>query len=670
MKLGKFLFTGSLSLFALAACVSNDDKSEWNDGSQPINFTSSIQGLNTRAANAEWTAGDKVGIFMKAANGDLSAATAVNKLHTTDKSGNLTASNADNALYYPTDGSVDFVAYYPYVTSLTGTTYKVDVTTQTNQPAIDLLYSDNAKGFAKNAAGKPQLQFAHMLSQIVFNVEKDATIPTLNGLNVTFKGMNTKADFSLADGKLSNAGNVADIASNVDVNSATATTIVLPATTLSDIKVVFDLNGKSYTADYPQNALDAGSKYVHKVKLSDNNGQPVIVMEAATITDWTEVPGGDINVDFGDGGVTPPDPTEVIILDESFNTGKGLFTIEDKNLGGMNFVWNNGTHEGKGYMKASGWYSNKANACESWLVSPAVDLSKATKATLTFMHCDNNSKADLAARQAVMTLWATEAATENWQQITIPTYGVGNAYTYVASGDIDLSKYAGKSMKFAFKYVCNGDFSATWQIQDVKVIANTGEGGGEVDPPVPDGEEKLLYTETLGEPYAKKPSGGWPFVSKFTNWDNSSWIFTDENSTMSVRSIEYKTENNPSATARINNFWIPAGKESSLKITGINTADYTKIKIGVELAADSYNFTSASTKITEQDLNALHITWNGEVVNVPSKVIVSSTSNVFFPFEVTTNLNGAADCTLVFSATEAENLAGLRLANIKIWGTK
>lgn len=31
MKLGKFLFTGSLSLFALAACVSNDDKSEWND---------------------------------------------------------------------------------------------------------------------------------------------------------------------------------------------------------------------------------------------------------------------------------------------------------------------------------------------------------------------------------------------------------------------------------------------------------------------------------------------------------------------------------------------------------------------------------------------------------------------------------------------------------------
>ena len=359
MKLGKFLFTGSLSLFALAACVSNDDKSEWNDGSQAINFTSSIQVLNTRAANAEWTAGDKVGIFMKAANGDLSAATAANKLHTTDKNGNLTASNAENALYYPTDGSsVDFVAYYPYVISLPGNTYKVDVTTQTDKPAIDLLYSDNAKGFAKGASGSPQLTFTHMLSQIVFNIEKDATIPTLDGLKVTFKGMNTKADFTLADGKLINAGTVADITSLMAEGATTITTIVLPATTLSDIKVVFDLNGKSYTADYPQTVLDAGRKYVHKVKLSDSNGQPVIVMEAATITDWIEVPGGDIDVDFG-GGVTPPEPIEGVEVttdkpyNETFADGQGEFTINNvtEPVAG-NSVWNHDA--GYHYMVASG----------------------------------------------------------------------------------------------------------------------------------------------------------------------------------------------------------------------------------------------------------------------------------------------------------------------------
>ncbi|WP_294550109.1 fimbrillin family protein [uncultured Bacteroides sp.] len=479
MKLGKFLFTGSLSLFALAACVSNDDKSEWNDGSQPISFTSSIQGLNTRAANAEWTAGDKVGIFMKAANGDLSAATAANKLHTTDENGILTASNADNALYYPTDGSsVDFVAYYPYVTSLAGTTYKVDVTTQTDQPAIDLLYSNNAKGFAKGSSSTPQLQFAHMLSQIVFDIEKDATIPTLNGLKVTFKGMNTKADFTLADGKLGNAGTVADIAANVDVNGATATTIVLPATALSDIKVVFDLNGKSYTADYPQTVLDAGRKYVHKVKLSDSNGQPVIVMEAATITDWIEVPGGDIDVDFGGGSVTPPDPTiETVVVNESepyseaFTTGQGKFTINDVTVPAelTKGVWVQDATYG---MKASAFVGS-CYASESWLLSPMIDLSEVTKATLTFKHAINMTKDTNFT--AYYKLLAKKEGAADWVELSM-TFPVSESWNYVSAGDIDLTAYVGSKVQIAFKYMSTASNAGTWEIKDLKVYA--GENGG------------------------------------------------------------------------------------------------------------------------------------------------------------------------------------------------
>lgn len=469
MKLGKFLLMGSLSLFALAACVSNDDKSEWNDGSQPIDFTSSIQGLNTRAANAKWTTGDKVGIFMKTANGDLAAATAANKLHTTDENGILTASNADNALYYPTDGSsVDFVAYYPYVTSLAGTTYKVDVTTQTDQPTIDLLYSDNAKGFAKGTSSKPQLQFTHMLSQIVFNIEKDATIPTLNGLKVTFKGMNTKADFTLADGKLGNAGTVADITSSLGENTTTLTTIVLPAATLSDIKVVFDLNGKSYTTDYPQTVLDAGRKYVHKVKLSDSNGQPVIVMEAATITDWIEVPGGDIDVDFGDGGVTPPDPTESVEVatdkpyNETFADGQGQFTINNvtEPVAG-NSVWS--YDASYHYMVASGRVEITDYASEGWLISPVLKLANAKTATLAFEHAFKfGSSADL-------TLQVKEVGQTTWTAVTIPTYPTGNDWIFVPSGDIDLSNYVNKSIQFAFKYTSTPSSSAKWEIKNIKL---------------------------------------------------------------------------------------------------------------------------------------------------------------------------------------------------------
>lgn len=465
MKLGKLLFMGVLSGLVFTACVNNDDKSEWNDGSQPVSFTSSIKGVKTRAVDTKWTAGDKVGIFMKAAGGELAAATGVNKLHTTDANGNLTASNAESALYYPTDGSsVDFIAYYPYSTSLAGTTYKVDVVSQIDQPAIDLLYSNNAKGFAKGAATKPQLQFTHMLSQIVFNIEKDNTIPTLNGLKVTFKGMNTKADFALADGTLSNAGTPTDIVAAV--NESTVKTIALPAASLSGIKVVFDLNGKTYTTDYPQTILEAGHKYTHRVKLSDSNGQPVIEMDPAGITDWTEVPGDDIEVDFGGGGVTPPAEGVEVTTDkpysETFAEGQGEFTINNvlEPAAGTS-VW--AFDENYKYMFATGRVGTTDCNSEGWLISPILKIASAKYVTLVFEHAFKfGSKDDL-------TLQIKEADQNEWTAITIPSYPTGNDWNFISSGDIDLSAYVNKSIQIAFKYTSTPSSSAKWEIKNIKL---------------------------------------------------------------------------------------------------------------------------------------------------------------------------------------------------------
>lgn len=643
MKLEKLFFATVLSGLAFTACVDNDDKSEWNDGSQPISFTSSIKGVNTRAVDSKWTAGDKIGVFMKATSGDLASAIAVNKQHATDANGNVSAVDADNALYYPTDGSsVDFIAYYPYTASLTGNVYKVNVADQSKPENIDLLYSNNATGFAKGTANKPQLQFAHQLSQIVFNITKDATVPSLNGLTVTFEGMNTTADFALANGALSNVGAAAKIAAVVDETAATAKTIVLPAAALADVKVVFNLNGKTFTADYPQKELLTGRKYTHNVKLSDSNGQPVIVMDAATIEDWITVPGGDIDVDFGDG-TDVPEPSEVVVLDESFNAGQGAFTIDNKDLGGMNFVWAHKVFESVGYMKVSGYYNNTANACESWLVSPNVDLSKATKATLTFMHCDNNSKVDLAARQTVMTLWATEVATEQWEQIAIPTYGAGTDYVYVSSGDIDLSKYAGKSMKFAFKYVCNGDFSATWQIQNVKVVADAGEGGGTVDPdPEPDptpGEEVILYEETLGTP--AKVGNNWPYADAYTGYTDTHNMTLSSYST-SIRSVD-----------DIANIWFPKTKPSCyFQVSGFDTSNYTNLKFTFEIAGEN--------STDNQDLIAVET--DKGTVTVPSATVEKSPN--YHPVALTLQ-----DGMTWLKISNDNSTASFRIAKLKVVGT-
>ena len=649
MKLTTLLCMGALSALVFTACVDNDDKSVWNDGSQPISFNASIQGM-TRAVENKWTVGDKVGIFMKAAGGDLNAALAANKLHTTDANGILTAGNAESALYYPSDGStVDFVAYYPYAASLTGNLYKVNVTDQTKPADIDLLYSNNATGFAKGTTNNPQLQFAHKLSQIVFNITKDATVPSLDGLTITFKGLNTTADFALADGTLTNEAAPTDI--RALVNGAEASAIMIPAAALTGVKVVFVLNGKTFEADYPQTELVGGSKYTHNVKLSDQNGQPVITMDAATISPWNEVTGGDINVDFGEGSDTP-EPSEVVLLDESFNAGQGAFTINNKALGGMNFVWAHNAYQNVGYMKASGFYNNTSNACESWLISPVVDLSKATKATLTFMHCDNYSKVDLTQRQGVLTLWATEAAAEQWEQLTIPAYGTGADYNYVASGDIDLSKYAGKSIKFAFKYVCNGTFSATWQIQNVKVVADGGEGGN-VDPnpdPTPEpGKEEVIFLETCGD---AKPLGSTKSkINDYTGWDNPNLTFNDR------FAGQYQNGDVRATATTTNNVWFPAytttiEKPAALRISGFNVTNYTNLKLSYSIAANNTS-----------NQNIIKVDCGGTMMTVPDVAI--TTGNKY----QTVELNVPDGISYIEFISDAANTVGLRIDSIKLLGT-
>lgn len=182
-----------------------------------------------------------------------------------------------------------------------------------------------------------------------------------------------------------------------------------------------------------------------------------------------------------EGGETPSGETKTI-LEETFASSQGSFTIEDKALPeGSDHVWKFETYNNQGYMKASA-FINGAKASESWLVSPAVDLSQATTATLTFDHTHKFA----GTPSSELTLWITETNADNWKQLTIDKYGTNNDYTFVTP-TIDLSAYAGKTIKFAFKYVSTTDAAGTWEIKNVKVTATTGsstggDGGTTIEP--------------------------------------------------------------------------------------------------------------------------------------------------------------------------------------------
>lgn len=184
-----------------------------------------------------------------------------------------------------------------------------------------------------------------------------------------------------------------------------------------------------------------------------------------------------------EGGETPSGETKTI-LEETFASSQGSFTIEDKNLpDGSDYVWKFETYNNQGYMKASAFIGG-AKASESWLVSPAVDLGQATIATLTFDH--THKFAGTPSNE--LTLWVTETSAENWKQLTIDKYGTNNDYTFVTP-TIDLSAYAGKSIKFAFKYISTTSAAGTWEVKNVKVTAtiggSTGSDGGTTIEPTP-----------------------------------------------------------------------------------------------------------------------------------------------------------------------------------------
>ena len=506
MKISNLLYMGALSTLTLMSCTNNDDNSEWY-GSEGIVFTTAIQ---SRVSGNTWNANDEVGIYMMNAGSGIEAATAQNKKYIAQTNGTLTAAPG-NGIYLPESGNVDFIAYYPYTTSVSGNKLAVNVSDQSNPAAIDLIYSNGTKGVAATTSTTIKLGFTHQLTKVTLNVTKDETIETLNGLGVNIKGISTEGEFNLADGTLTaTAGtNNKDVAMYIDAQgtTATATAIILPTAASTDqtsLNLTFNLNGQSFTHTISDASIfEKGTNVSFYANLSINNGKPVVSVGNATINDWGEKPGGDINVDF-DGGTQPGG--ETVALDESFATGQGNFTIEDKQLPeGGSYVWKHDTYNDDNFMKASA-YIGGAKASESWLVSPAIDLSQATTATLTF---DHTHKFIGTPVENFISLWVTETSAENWQQLSIDKYGTNNDYTFVTSS-VDLSAYAGKTIKFAFKYISTTDAAGTWEIKNVKVVAN-GEGGGTVDPkPEPEPGINLLTNPGFEDWTNKLP----------TAWDN------------------------------------------------------------------------------------------------------------------------------------------------------
>ncbi|MBD3590877.1 DUF6359 domain-containing protein [Bacteroides sp. GM023] len=412
-----------------------------------------------------------------------------------------------------------------------------------------------------------------------------------------------------------------------------------------------DLSTALNLKDHPENK---GGVLLIQGELSAGFGKAALINTTAAVFN---------NKEIGEeqGGEDPEPPVgNVTFFEEAFASNKGSFTIEDKTRPTKVdeiWKWESYTPETGGtastYMKASAFISaTEKEASESWLISPAVDLTKATSASLTFEHahkfCGDPSKE--------LTVWAKESTASDWIQVTIPTYATNSDWKFVSSGSISLSSYVGKNMQFAFKYMSTTSDVGTWEVRNVKVTGE-GEGGGEPTPPV---EGTKIFVETFGTVTANTN------VEGYQGWDNSNLTFSVNNPKVNLRTSLHKTEaNKTESTVKISHIWFPSAGDNTFTISKINAEGYNKFVLYYEEAANTYN---AGSSI---DLNVLKIKFNGTEVIAGSKVVTAQVekddANIFYEMQVELNIAGTANSTLEFSALETENTLGLRLANIRLY---
>lgn len=323
MKVNQLLFLAT----AAAAVTSSCQKAPVSEQeiTKAVTFSSTISNqVTTKAAGADWENNDAIGVFMKTGSG-LSNALASNKQYVTSSGdGNFKATSATEEISYPADGSnVDFIAYYPYQTTISNNVYPVNVSDQTQQNKIDFMYANNVTGANKNTANA-QLQFSHKLSKVNLTITAGKGVSTLSGLTVTYNGFNTTANFDLATGTLAASANPAAIKAKTTAGTSntTAEAILLPVTSAAGAKVEFKIGTETYTWTLPSSTTyEAGKKYSYNIMLQEEAGNNTAVVASGSIVDWTDVPSGSYTIgkDEDNGGGTT-DPVEQTIYEEDFGS--------------------------------------------------------------------------------------------------------------------------------------------------------------------------------------------------------------------------------------------------------------------------------------------------------------------------------------------------------------
>lgn len=169
-----------------------------------------------------------------------------------------------------------------------------------------------------------------------------------------------------------------------------------------------------------------------------------------------------------------------------------------------------------------------------------------------------------------------------------------------------------------------------------------------------DPKEELLFSETYDKANKvdKDANNNYPSIAEFASYDNKQLKFSDTIGNVDIRS-----------TPSYPNFvWFPSNRDCELQIEGFNLKGYKNVRMEVKVTID------INAKKGNFKLSNLNIFFDNVPLAIPERIITNNEThnNKFYALEYS-DLPGTFN-TMKFSII-ATNNPGIRLGNIKIWGT-
>ena len=119
------------------------------------------------------------------------------------------------------------------------------------------------------------------------------------------------------------------------------------------------------------------------------------------------------------------------------------------------------------YCQISNYNGTSNNACESWLISPGINLNEIVTPKLSFINASNYQGANLAVLISTDYNGIGDPTLATWTALN-PILSTGG-WAWVNSGLIDLSPYSSENAFIGFKYIGSNNDGKTWEIDDIVI---------------------------------------------------------------------------------------------------------------------------------------------------------------------------------------------------------